>query len=84
MLWEFASNKRQVKLSRVTGRTKDEDEDVKPASKHRRASGGVGERKESDYPRGHSPRYAAGPSTFFCLQPPTTDLSPRSRPACRV
>ncbi|AQL09018.1 hypothetical protein ZEAMMB73_Zm00001d048162 [Zea mays] len=48
VLREFASNKRQVKLSRVTVRAKDEDEDVKPASKHRRASGDVGERKESE------------------------------------
>ncbi|KAG0552326.1 hypothetical protein BDA96_01G498700 [Sorghum bicolor] len=51
VLREFAS-KRQVKLSRVTVRAKDEAEDVKkPASKHRRrrarASSGGGERKES-------------------------------------
>lgn len=54
MLREFAS-KRQVRLSRVTVRAKDEGEDVKPKSKHRRrrarASAAVGpgggERKES-------------------------------------
>ncbi|CAD6210054.1 unnamed protein product [Miscanthus lutarioriparius] len=53
VLREFAS-KRQVKLSRVTVRAKDEAEDVKPASKHRRrrprasaGGGGGGERKES-------------------------------------
>ena len=53
VLREFAS-KRQVKLSRVTVRAKDEAEDAKPASKHRRrrarasaGGGGGGERKES-------------------------------------
>lgn len=95
VLWEFASNKRQVKLSRVTGRTKDEDEDVKPASKHRRASGGVGERKESDYPRGHSPRSCARRRSWRRRQTrrrapapstgkPTPTRQPTWRPSCRT
>nr|AGT16351.1 hypothetical protein SHCRBa_020_D23_F_160 [Saccharum hybrid cultivar R570] len=54
VLREFAS-KRQVRLSRVTVRAKDEGEDVKPKSKHRRRRAranaavgpGGGERKES-------------------------------------
>jgi hypothetical protein len=56
VLREFASNKRQVKLSRVTVRTKDEDEDVKPASKHLAAP--VATSESARNPRGHSPRYA--------------------------
>lgn len=49
MLREFAS-KRHVKLSRVTIRAKDDEEEkVKPAAtKHRRRRARGGERKESD------------------------------------
>jgi hypothetical protein len=63
VLREFAS-KRHVKLSRVTIRAKDDEEEVKPAgTKHRRrrTSGdrrGGGERKESDrsLAKVHTPR----------------------------
>lgn len=96
MLKEFAS-KRQVKLSRVTVRAKDEDENVKPASKHRRrraraaaaAGGGGKERKESE--RSLAKVCTPGPSMVLRLQSPTADdhvprttafdKPPRPRPA---
>lgn len=93
VLREFASNKRQVKLSRVTVRTKDEDEDVKPASKHLAAP--VATSESARNPRGHSPRSCARRRSWRLRQTrrrapapstgkPTPTRQPTWRPSCRT